>query len=45
MTYRFFIGDERRSQRALEQGVSHEQLAREFEEDAQLMQDLGSTRS
>lgn len=41
MTYRFFIGDDRRLQRALEQGVAHEQLAREFEEDAQLMQDLG----
>lgn len=41
MTYRFFIGDDRRLQRALEQGVTHEQLAREFEEDAQLMQDLG----
>lgn len=41
MTYRLFIADERRSQRAREQGVSHEQLAREFEEDAQLMQDLG----
>jgi hypothetical protein len=41
MTYRFFIGDDRRLQRAREQGVSHEQLAREFEEDAQFMQDLG----
>lgn len=41
MTYRFFIGDDRRLQRALKQGVSHEQLAREFEEDAQLMQDVG----
>jgi hypothetical protein len=41
MTYRFFIGDDRRLHRALEQGLTHEQLAREFEEDAQLMQDLG----
>jgi hypothetical protein len=41
MTYRFFIGDDRRLHRAVEQGVTHEQLARGFEEDAQLMQDLG----
>lgn len=41
MTYRFFICDDRRLQRALEQGVTHEQMAREFEEDAGLMQDLG----
>ncbi len=41
MSYRFFIGDDRRLERALQQGVTHEQLAREFEEDARLMQDLG----
>jgi hypothetical protein len=29
MTYRFFIGDERRLQPAVEQGVAHEQLAHE----------------
>lgn len=41
MTYRFFIGDDGRLQRALEQGVSPGQLAREFEEDMWLMGDLG----
>lgn len=41
MTYRFFIGDNRRLHRALEQGVTHAQLAREFEEDMWLMGDLG----
>jgi hypothetical protein len=41
MTYRFFIGGDRRFQRSLEQGVTHEQMAREFEQDAQLMEDLG----
>lgn len=41
MAYRFFIGDDRRLQRALEQGVTHEQLAREFEADMWLMGDLG----
>ncbi len=41
MTYRFFIGDDRRLHRALEQGVTHAQLAREFEEEMWLMGDLG----
>lgn len=41
MTYRFFIGDDRRLHRAVEQGVTHEQLAREFEEEMWLMGDLG----
>jgi hypothetical protein len=41
MAYRFFTAGDRRLQRALEQGVTHEQLAREFEQDGQLMQDLG----
>lgn len=41
MAYRFFIGEDRRLQRAREQGVGPEQLAREFEEDMRLMGDLG----
>jgi hypothetical protein len=41
MSYRFFVGDDRRLQRTPEQGVTHAQLAREFEEDMWLMGDLG----
>jgi len=41
MAYRFFTAGDLRLQRSLEQGATHEQLARDFEEDARLMQDLG----
>jgi hypothetical protein len=41
MSYRFFVGDDRRLQRALEQGASPGQLACEFEEDMWLMGELG----
>ncbi|HEY8809136.1 MAG TPA: hypothetical protein VIM28_03850 [Solirubrobacterales bacterium] len=41
MAYRFFTAGDLRFQRSVESGVTREEQARELEQDAQLMQDLG----